>query len=89
MLVCSIMSRRGKIMCPQNQVSRKKCPFWPKKCVPFSDPRFNTNADFQISSGILTPIFFAALKFKEVLLSRSAVSAFLCRLIKALVVICF
>ena len=19
-----------------------KCPFWPKKCVPFSDPRFNT-----------------------------------------------
>ena len=18
------------------------CPFWPKKCVPFSDPRFNT-----------------------------------------------
>ena len=21
----------------------KKCPFWPQKCVPFLDPRFNTN----------------------------------------------
>ena len=20
----------------------KKCPFWPQKCVPFLDPRFNT-----------------------------------------------
>ena len=42
-LVCGIMPRCGKITCPQNQVLAQKC-------VPFSDPRFNTTL---VSGGFL------------------------------------
>ena len=35
----------------------KKCPFWPQKCVPFLDPRFNTIHCIAIYCDILLSLY--------------------------------